>query len=161
MPGRGEAERGDIACAIERSLRVLGDRWTVLILREADRGVTRFAEFRDRLGIAPNVLAERLAALTRARVLERRPYREPGERARNAYHLTEAGSDARVVLAALLEWGDRHAPRAAGPSRCACEAATGEPVRLGFVTAEGRVVAPDAVQFAPAPSPAPAHPAEV
>jgi DNA-binding HxlR family transcriptional regulator len=62
------------ACSIERSLGVLGERWTFLILREAFWGATKFAEFRDRLGIAPDVLSDRLSTLVEYGVLEREPY---------------------------------------------------------------------------------------
>src|SRR6201995_2677721 len=81
----------DLMCSIARSLCVLGERWTFLILREAFSGVTRFSEFRDRLGVAPDVLTERLATLTEAGVLTREPYQEPGRRARDAYPLTPSG----------------------------------------------------------------------
>src|ERR1700733_853902 len=78
----------ELMCSIARSLCVLGERWTFLILREAFFGVTRFSEFRDRLGVAPDVLTERLNTLTGAGVLPREPYQEPGRRARYAYQLT-------------------------------------------------------------------------
>jgi DNA-binding HxlR family transcriptional regulator len=68
----------DATCSIERTLGVLGERWTFLILREAFLGATRFVEFRDRLGVAPDVLTDRLATLVEYGVLEREPYREPG-----------------------------------------------------------------------------------
>src|ERR1700761_7656533 len=72
----------ELMCSIARSLCVVGERWTFLILREAFFGVTRFSEFRDRLGVAPDVLTERLATLTEAGVLTREPYQEPGRRGR-------------------------------------------------------------------------------
>jgi DNA-binding HxlR family transcriptional regulator len=67
----------DSSCSIARSLGVLGERWTFLILREAFLGATRFAEFRDGLGVAPDVLSDRLATLVAYGVMEREPYREP------------------------------------------------------------------------------------
>ena len=106
----------DTTCSIERSLGVLGERWTFLILREAFLGATRFVEFRDRLGVAPDVLTDRLATLVEYGVLEREPYREPGARSRFAYRLTPAGRELQVVLAALQQWGDEHLPRPEGPS---------------------------------------------
>ena len=101
----------DSSCSIARSLGVLGERWTLLILREAFLGANRFAEFRDRLAVAPDVLSDRLATLVEFGVLEREPYREPGARARLAYKLTPAGEELRVVLGALQQWGDLHLPR--------------------------------------------------
>ena len=79
------------SCAIARSLGVLGERWTFLILREAVAGSSRFSEFRSGLGVAPDVLTERLNTLVAYGVMEKAPYREPGERARFSYVLTDAG----------------------------------------------------------------------
>src|ERR1700744_1178517 len=109
-------------CSIQRSLGVLGERWTFLILREAFFGVTRFSEFRDRLGVAPDVLTDRLATLTEAGGLTREPYQEPGRRGRYASHLTPAGEELRVVLGSLQQWGDEHMPPPGGPTveRRAC-----------------------------------------
>jgi DNA-binding HxlR family transcriptional regulator len=74
------AYRLDPNCSIARSLGVLGERWTFLILREAMDGVTRFAQFRDVLGIAPDVLTDRLTTLVEYGVMSRAPYQEPGSR---------------------------------------------------------------------------------
>ena len=74
----GMAKVPDSRCSIARTLGVLGERWTFLILREAFLGATRFAEFRDRLGIAPDVLSDRLGTLTEYGVLAREPYQDPG-----------------------------------------------------------------------------------
>jgi DNA-binding HxlR family transcriptional regulator len=75
-------------CSIERSVEVPGERWTFLILRQAHGGTTRFADFRDDLGIAPDVLGARLEKLVSAGVMERREYQAPGECTRLDYHLT-------------------------------------------------------------------------
>ena len=101
----------DDACSIARTLGAVGERWTLLILREASLGATRFAEFRDRLGVAPDVLSDRLATLVTYGVMAREPYREPGARSRSAYQLTPAGRELQVVLSALQQWGDEHLPR--------------------------------------------------
>ncbi|MEU6347101.1 helix-turn-helix domain-containing protein [Streptomyces sp. NPDC046977] len=88
--------------SISRTRDVVGDRWTMLILRDASlRGVTRFADFRDGLGIAADVLTLRLGALVEQSVMEKRPYREPGARTRFSYHLTPSGEQLLLVLAAL------------------------------------------------------------
>ena len=71
------AKNPEEACSIARTLGVVGERWTFLILREAFLGATRFAEFRDRLGVAPDVLSDRLATLVEYGVMAREPYREP------------------------------------------------------------------------------------
>lgn len=133
-------------CSIARSLEVLGERWTFLILREALSGTTRFADFRAALGVAPDVLSDRLATLVASGVLEKRPYREPGARARDSYHLTEAGRELQVVLGALQQWGDEHRPYEPGPTVLR-RTADGRPVHVGFVDDEGREVPLDEVRF--------------
>lgn len=97
-------------CAIARGVDLLGDKWALLIAREACWGRTRFSEFRRNLGIAPDVLANRLAALVHEGVLERRAYRDTGARAREEYVLTPAGHDLLFVLAGLAHWGREHRP---------------------------------------------------
>lgn len=130
----------DSSCSIARSLGVLGERWTFLILREAFSGVTRFAEFRDSLGIAPDVLSDRLATLVKFGVMERAAYQEPGERARSAYVLTQTGRELIVVLAALQQWGDEHLPRPDGPSVLRRVRGSDRPVHVGFVDERGREI---------------------
>ena len=105
----------DENCSIARTLAVLGDRWTLLVLREAFNGVRRFEELQRRLGIARDVLTVRLNRLVEEGVLQRVPYREPGRRERFEYRLTAKGVDAYPVLVALMAWGDRHKADADGP----------------------------------------------
>jgi len=138
------------SCSIARSLGVLGERWTFLILREAFLGATRFAEFRDRLGVAPDVLSERLATLVEYGVMEREPYREPGARSRSGYRLTPAGQELQVVLSALQQWGDEHLPRPEGPSMLRRVRGTDRPVRVGYLDERGREVQPADVAVIPA-----------
>ena len=132
----------DSSCSIARSLGVLGERWTFLILREAFGGLTRFAEFRDSLGIAPDVLADRLATLVTYGVMERVAYQEPGSRSRSAYVLTPAGRELHVVLAALQQWGDQHLPWPEGPSILRRVRGSDQPVHVGFVDDEGKEIPP-------------------
>jgi DNA-binding HxlR family transcriptional regulator len=134
-------------CSIARSLEVLGERWTFLVLREALAGTTRFADFRGALGVAPDVLSDRLATLVEAGVLVKRPYREPGARARDSYHLTPAGRELQVVLGALQQWGDVHLPYELGPTIVRRATHTGRPVHVGFVDDTGREVPLDDVEF--------------
>jgi DNA-binding HxlR family transcriptional regulator len=130
------------SCSIARSLGVLGERWTFLILREAFEGRTRFAEFRERLSIAPDVLAGRLETLVENGVMERLPYQDPGARSRSAYVLTAAGRELIVVLAALQQWGDEHLPWHEGPSILRRVGQSGQSVHVGFINEEGREVRP-------------------
>lgn len=140
----------DMTCSIARSLGVLGERWTFLILREAFLGATRFAEFRDRLGVAPDVLSDRLGTLVAAGVLTREPYQEPGSRSRFAYRLTPAGRELQVVLSALQQWGDTHLPRPEGPSMLRRVRGTDRPVHVGYIDEEGFEVPPRDVAVIPA-----------
>src|ERR1700729_382314 len=99
---------GAMPCPIARSLERVGEWWSILILRDAFAGMTRFDEFQESLGIAPNMLARRLTALVEAGLLERRRYRERPPR--DEYVLTRRGVDFRPVLLALLAFGNRHFP---------------------------------------------------
>ena len=91
-------------CPIARSLGLIGDGWSLLIVRDAVDGFSRFGEFQNSLGIARNILAARLKGLVSCGVLERT---EEGD-----YRLTAKGEALRPVLAALREWGTRWVPRA-------------------------------------------------
>jgi DNA-binding HxlR family transcriptional regulator len=105
----------DQICSISRALEVVGERWTLLILRDATLGLTRFDELQASLGIASNVLTNRLKLLVEEGVLERVPDEErPG---RPKYVLTDKGRDIGPALIALMKWGDRHYPAPGGPPR--------------------------------------------
>jgi DNA-binding HxlR family transcriptional regulator len=134
-----------VRCSIARTLGVLGEKWTLLVVREACEGRTRFSEFRSALGVAPDVLADRLATLVDVGVMERRPYRVEGGRQREEYVLTPAGEDLRLVLGALNTWGDEHHPAPTGRASTFVEAATGEPVTLSFLSCDGRRLEPGEV----------------
>jgi DNA-binding HxlR family transcriptional regulator len=148
----GMAKVPESDCSIARSLGVLGERWTFLILREAFLGATKFAEFRDRLGVAPDVLSDRLSTLVEYGVMEREPYQEPGARPRFAYRLTPAGTELRVVLSALQQWGDKYLPRPEGPSVLRRIRGTDLPVHVGYVDDQGDEIALADVAMIPADS---------
>ncbi|MDT0469081.1 winged helix-turn-helix transcriptional regulator [Streptomyces gibsoniae] len=135
------------ACSIERSLQVLGERWVFLVLREIFADKHKFAEIQSSLGIAPNLLSDRLKLLVEAGVLRTRTYQEPGSRHRQSYHLTPAGQELQLVLAALQQWGDRHRPRPSGPSALRQSCSTGQAVRVGFVDDDGRELPAEDVAF--------------
>jgi DNA-binding HxlR family transcriptional regulator len=97
---------GNMQCPIARSLERVGEWWSILILRDAFRGLTRFDQFQKNLDIAPNMLTRRLNALVESGLLERRRYSERPPR--DEYVLTERGRDFRPVLWALLAWGNKH-----------------------------------------------------
>jgi DNA-binding HxlR family transcriptional regulator len=100
-------------CSIARSLELIGERWTILVLRDAFLGLRRFDQFQQNLGIARNVLAARLDRLVREGILEKIPYQE--RPLRHEYRLTDKGLDLWPVITELLRWGDRHAASEAGP----------------------------------------------
>lgn len=135
------------SCAIARSVSVLGERWTFLILREALSGATRFAQFRDQLGVAPDVLTDRLSALVQHGVMTREPYQDPGSRSRFAYRLTPAGRQLQVVIGALQQWGDEHLPYVDGPTVVRQEAGTKRPLHVGFINDKGHEVDDTNVRF--------------
>jgi DNA-binding HxlR family transcriptional regulator len=93
-------------CSIARVLEIVGDRWTVLVVRSALAGATRFDDFRRRLEIADNVLADRLSRLTEEGILERRQYQD--RPVRHEYLVTEKGRELWPILVAMVEWGDRY-----------------------------------------------------
>lgn len=95
-------------CSIDRAVHVVGNRSAQLLMREAFYGTRRFDDFARRVGITEAVAAARLRELVAVGALERRPYREPGQRTRQEYVLTERGRDLLPVSLALMQWGDRH-----------------------------------------------------
>ena len=97
---------GQESCSVARTLEIVGDRWTWLIVRDAFLGMTKFAQFQSSLGIAPNVLGERLNRLVDEGIFERALYSE--HPSRHEYRLTEKGSDLFVALNALRQWGDTY-----------------------------------------------------
>jgi DNA-binding HxlR family transcriptional regulator len=115
----------DMPCPIARGLEHVGEWWSMLILRDALRGATRFEQFQEGLGIAPGILTRRLASLTKAGLLERRPYRLHPPR--DEYVLTARGRDFRPVLLAMFAWGNRHFPPT-GATAQIVDVETGEPV---------------------------------
>lgn len=120
----------DPACSIQASLDILGDRWTILILRDAFRGVRRFDEFRRDLEIARPVLTDRLKRLVGHGVLERRLYCERPPR--YEYRLTEKGMALSPALVALMRWGDRWVRPDGAPTVLVHEAC-GHPLDQQFV----------------------------
>jgi DNA-binding HxlR family transcriptional regulator len=119
------ASFGHMQCPVARSLERVGEWWSILILRDAFYGLTRFEQFQSSLGIAPNMLTRRLKGLVADGLLERRLYQERPPR--HEYVLTEKGRDFRPVLWTLLAWGNRHlAPE--GLSVELVEPETGAPI---------------------------------
>ena len=134
-------ERDSGTCSIARTMAVLGEPWTVLVVRDLLHGVRRFDELVAHLGIARTVLARRLAVLVDAGLVETSEYREPGRRSRREYRLTRAGHDLRPVLLALMTWGDAHLDGGAGPPVVVRHEGCGAPVHLVEECAAGHRLA--------------------
>lgn len=139
MVGR-KSLKGDY-CPSARSLDVIGDWWSLLIVRDAFDGLTRFGEFQKSLGIAKNILSDRLRTLVSRGILETVPSGEGGTRME--YRLTSVGRDLFPVMVALRQWGERHLFEEGEEHSLLVERATGLPVRLDITTQDGRAVGPD------------------
>lgn len=105
----------DQDCSVARTLELVGERWTILIIRDALMDVRRFDGFLNRLGIARNVLTDRLNRLVDNGILERVAYQQ--RPLRHEYQLTGKGRELAPVIITLMEWGDRHLATEAGPPR--------------------------------------------
>ena len=140
-------------CTISRTLGILGEKWTFIVLRDVFLGIRRFDDFIEHTGIGRQVLTHRLAALVEAGLLRREAYREPGERARQEYRLTDKGMDVYPILIALREWGDRYASDAAGPPLLTVHRDCGASVSVHLACAAGhKLAAPREVVPRPGPS---------
>ncbi|AEF40659.1 winged helix-turn-helix transcriptional regulator [Hoyosella subflava] len=146
------ATRGDTAlgdwCPLSRALEVIGNRTALLLLREAFYGATRFDQLWKRVGVTEAVAAQRLRALVEAGVLEKQPYREPGQRTRSEYVLTPAGHDLMPVLLGLIQWGVEHGPEGGGAT--VTHAGCGAEVRAVVHCAAGHEVGESDVVIAAA-----------
>jgi DNA-binding HxlR family transcriptional regulator len=129
-------------CSISRTAQVLGDRWTVLVVRDLFNGVRRFDALQQHLGIARDVLTKRLALLVDEGLVERRAYRPEGERSRHEYVLTTAGRELRPVLVAIMDWGDRHRAGPDGPPVSLRHRDCGAPIHAQLVCDEGHRIDP-------------------
>jgi DNA-binding HxlR family transcriptional regulator len=146
-PGRRDTSN----CSIARTLEIVGDRWTILILREFWYGASRFSEFQQVLGCPKNLLSERLKMLTENGVICTEPYREPGERTRARYVITEKGKDLLPALLGLLQWGDKYRADPQGPAVIVKHELCGEAIDVTLVCSRGHHVDVNGVDLAPGP----------
>ena len=141
---------GNMLCPVARTLERVGEWWSILILRDAFHGLTRFEQFQTSLGIAPNMLTRRLNALVKSGLLKRRLYsRRPP---RHEYVLTERGRDFWPVLVALIEYGNRHFARE-GIATMLADAKTGAAAEAVLVDRKSGIPI-DTARFRLAPGPA-------
>ncbi len=118
-------------CSVSRALEIVGERWTLLVVRDVMLGRHRFEEIVESLGVTRTVLTVRLRTLVDEGVLVRTAYQDNPPRFE--YHLTDKGEDLLPVLAQLMWWGDRHYPRPEGPPRVLRHSGCGGPVHAQYV----------------------------
>ena len=124
-------------CSLAQSLEVVGDRWSLLIIRDASFGIRRFDEFQSSLGIARNVLTDRLKKLTIEGILEK----SPDGRGRYDYLLSQKGRDLQPVLLSLTHWGDKYEPHPDGKRLIFTDRETGKPIqKMGVRSASGKLL---------------------
>jgi len=146
----------EMDCSIAQALEVVGEWWSLLIVRDAFKGVRRFEDFQRGLGIARNVLAERLHGLVAEGVFERRRYQEQPDR--YEYRLTEKGLDLYPIIVGLMRWGDKWAPSPDGPPVILTHKACGhDGLPVLTCAACGEQVGPRDMRFRPGGGRAP-HP---
>jgi DNA-binding HxlR family transcriptional regulator len=134
-------------CSIARALEIVGERWTLLIIRDCFLGLRRFEEFQQSLGVARNVLTDRLNRLVEEGILERVRYSERPERFE--YRLTDKGRELDLALAGLRQWGDEHLSEQ--PPRLLRRMSDEKPVVAAFVPAGTDVLRPDELENVPGP----------
>jgi len=133
-------------CTIQRTLDVVGEKWSLLVLRDAMNGVRRFDDFRRHVGMSESVLADRLRKLVLSGILEAVPYSEPGSRTRHEYRLTRKGWDLWPAMIALKQWGDQHMADPEGSPLTVSHAECGQPLRATVVCegGHGELIPPQA-----------------
>lgn len=136
---RRRAPVSRLACPMALAADMLGDRWTMLILREAFYGVQRYDDMRADLDAPRSMLTDRLAKMVENGLLERSAYQEPGARVRYAYVLTEAGRELALTLMALSQWGERYALGKEAPIEIV-KRDTGETLKVALVTEDNQPV---------------------
>jgi DNA-binding HxlR family transcriptional regulator len=127
-------------CTLGRAMAILGERWTVVVLREVFLGIRRFDDIRRHAGVPRQVLTNRLATLVEQGLLAKVPYRAEGARTRHEYRLTPMGLELQPILLAITQWGDRHLADPDGPPLTFVHRDCGEPVHVAVGCAAGHHV---------------------
>jgi DNA-binding HxlR family transcriptional regulator len=137
-------------CAVAQALGVVGELWSLMVLRNVFNGMHTFAALQENLGISSSVLSARLKTLCAAKVLARRAARHDARSVE--YHLTARGQDLYPVLIALMQWGEQWMPSKRGKRLTLVDKRTGEPIHGARVLAkDGRVLQPHDVELRPGP----------
>jgi len=137
------------ACPMGKALEVIGTRSALLLMRESFYGTTRFEDFRTRVGLSEAVTAARLRELTEYGLLERSPYREPGQRTRYEYRLTEKGADLAPVAVGLFNWGSKYESPGGVPPINLAHRDCGSPIRAEVRCEEGHLLSMGDVEATP------------
>jgi len=124
-------------CSVAGTLAIVGERWSLLILREAFNGIHRFDDFLTAIGCARNILSDRLTTLVEGEILVKVPYRGEGQRERYAYRLTERGLELFPILVALMHWGDRWLDHKKGVPAIIQHKECGEPIFVDIKCGKG------------------------
>lgn len=144
-------------CTVQRTLDLVGEKWSLLLVRDAMNGVRRFDDFRRHVGLSESVLTDRLRKLVAAGIMRTVPYSEPGSRTRHEYRLTRKGWDLWPAMMALKQWGDRYTADPEGPPLEVAHRECGRPVEAVVVCPAGHgALTPPEALTRPGPS---AHPA--
>ena len=134
------------SCNLSRAIELIGDRWTLMILRAALYGVRRFDDFQAELGCPRTVLSGRLKQLVESGLLTKQAYKVSGKRARPEYVLSAMGLSLRPILIGLTQWGDVWLGKGESPPISFTKAGTKSAIRAAFVDADGREVRPDQIR---------------
>jgi DNA-binding HxlR family transcriptional regulator len=139
-------------CTVGRTMAILGERWTFVVIREVFNGIRRFDDMRHHTSIPRQVLTNRLGMLVDHGLLRKEPYQVPGERARHEYRLTQKGLDLYPVMVAIAQWGDRYLANPEGPPVEFTHRDCGAAVSLVAVCSDGHQV-DDVRGIVPRPGP--------
>ncbi len=137
-------------CPVAKALEVIGARSTILLLREAYFGTRRFDAFVRRVGVTEAVAAAQLRKLVNAGLLRKEPYREPGQRTRHEYFLTQMGRDLMPAIVALMQWGDTYLQGDLGPAVALSHIGCGEVVAAEVRCDAGHLLGPAEIAMRPA-----------
>ncbi|WP_069768910.1 helix-turn-helix domain-containing protein [Streptomyces sp. LUP30] len=144
-------DRDTSNCSIARTLEIVGEKWTILILREVWYGSSRFSDFERVLGCPRNLLATRLRMLVEEGILATETYKEPGSRSRPKYVITPKGMDLVPAVMGLLQWGDRYRADPEGPAMLTRHRGCGAHVHAQIRCSEGHPVPADDLESVPGP----------
>ncbi|MEV6380073.1 helix-turn-helix domain-containing protein [Streptomyces sp. NPDC051773] len=145
-------DRDTSNCSIARTLEVVGEKWTILILREVWYGSSRFSEFERVLGCPRNLLSARLRMLVEEGILATETYKEPGSRSRPKYVITPKGMDLVPAVMGLLQWGDRYRADPEGPAMLSRHRGCGAHVDARIRCDRGHAVQPEDIESIPGPA---------